>query len=331
MQLPKTFSELPSWDELEPKNHYWVYPKGSEEEGLGMTRYLTADHVKKSAQSEIQTGERISIGLPFSELNVPFYNRPQFKLDIHYATYPVSIDDHLEFNPQASSQWDGLRHHSQPGEYSVANPDDDHKRLWYGGTSPKEIFEQGNARIGMQYWARKGIVGRGILLDYADWAAKHGVKYSCFESHAVRLEELKQIIKEYNITVREGDILFVRVGLHQEYKQLTTAERFKAAENSFVSAGVEQSPQVLKWIWNNHFVAVASDAPAFEVSPFVDPEHNFHEWGLAGWGVPIGELFDLDQLSKMCQELNRYSFFVSSVPFNTTGGVSSSPNAVAIF
>lgn len=75
-----------------------------------------------------------------------------------------------------------------------------------------------------------------------------------------------------------------------------------------------------------------------------------HEFILAGWGVPIGEsapfspglafadpsitkgeMFDLEELAAMCKELNRWTFFVSSVPLNMPGGVSSPPNAMAVF
>jgi hypothetical protein len=44
-----------------------------------------------------------------------------------------------------------------------------------------------------------------------------------------------------------------------------------------------------------------------------------------------GELFDLEALSRTCHELNRYTFFVTSMPLNMPGGVSSPPNAMAIF
>jgi hypothetical protein len=44
-----------------------------------------------------------------------------------------------------------------------------------------------------------------------------------------------------------------------------------------------------------------------------------------------GEIFDLEALSKTCQQLNRYSFFLTSMPLNMPGGVSSPPNAMAIF
>jgi hypothetical protein len=42
-------------------------------------------------------------------------------------------------------------------------------------------------------------------------------------------------------------------------------------------------------------------------------------------------MFDLEALSKVCAELKRYSFFVTSMPLNMPGGVSSPPNAMAIF
>lgn len=44
-----------------------------------------------------------------------------------------------------------------------------------------------------------------------------------------------------------------------------------------------------------------------------------------------GEMFDLENLSSMCRELNRYSFFLTSMPLNMPGGVSSPPQAMAIF
>jgi hypothetical protein len=42
-------------------------------------------------------------------------------------------------------------------------------------------------------------------------------------------------------------------------------------------------------------------------------------------------MFDLEALSKTCAELKRYSFFITSMPLNMPGGVSSPPNAMAIF
>jgi hypothetical protein len=45
----------------------------------------------------------------------------------------------------------------------------------------------------------------------------------------------------------------------------------------------------------------------------------------------VGEMFDLEALSRTCAELNRWTFFVASTPLNMPGGVSSPPNIMAIF
>jgi hypothetical protein len=89
---------------------------------------------------------------------------------------------------------------------------------------------------------------------------------------------------------------------------------------------------------------VASDTPAFEARPNRLAEWNLHDYLLALWGVsqpilllfpksstrlnlqtPMGELFDLEELSKICKELGRYSFFVTSSPLNIVNGIASPP------
>jgi hypothetical protein len=92
---------------------------------------------------------------------------------------------------------------------------------------------------------------------------------------------------------------------------------------------VEQSEEMLRWIWEN-FSAVAGDQPAFEAWP-TQKEWHMHEILLAGWGCPIGELFDLERLAGRCEEQGRWSFFLVSEPCNVEGGVASPPNILAIF
>jgi hypothetical protein len=120
---------------------------------------------------------------------------------------------------------------------------------------------------------------------------------------------------------------------------------------------VEATEGMVRWLWDHQFAAVAGDAPSFERAPIrgshADPNYNLHEWVLAGWGTPIGELFDLEKLSQHCKAAGRYSFFLSSMPLKVRfgrpklgrasmkliffsfrqviGGVASPPNAFAIF
>jgi hypothetical protein len=43
-----------------------------------------------------------------------------------------------------------------------------------------------------------------------------------------------------------------------------------------------------------------------------------HQWLLGGWGMPIGELFDLEGLAAHCKETRRKTFFLSSVPLKVS-------------
>lgn len=112
------------------------------------------------------------------------------------------------------------------------------------------------------------VIGRGVLIDYATWAEKKGIQYSTFSTHQVRLSDIQEIAKESNITFQKGDILFVRVGVTKEWDTVMTDAQKKAySENASPEhAGVEATTDVLRWLWNSGFAAIASDAISWEVS-----------------------------------------------------------------
>ena len=56
----------------------------------------------------------------------------------------------------------------------------------------------------------------------------------------------------------------------------------------------------------------------------------FHHIFLGGWGMSIGELFDLRQLALECERLGRWTFLLTSMPLYVPGGIASPPNAQAI-
>lgn len=48
-------------------------------------------------------------------------------------------------------------------------------------------------------------------------------------------------------------------------------------------------------------------------------EYHLHEYLLALWGVPIGEMLDLEKLAETCREKKRWFFFFTSAPANVPG------------
>ena len=195
-----------------------------------------------------------------------------------------------------------------------------------------------------------GIVGRGVLLDYASWAEENNITVDHFSTHPITATTLKAIAARQKTELKRGDIVFIRSGWTKAFSNLSDAQALALAEKpSPPAVGIESSEETLRWLWNTGFAAVAGDMPSMEVWPCQNTEFWLHEWLLAGWGMPIGELFDLEQLSTECKRLGRWSFFFSSVPLRVSiiasfqissqihanniqvpGGVASPPNGVAI-
>lgn len=150
-------------------------------------------------------------------------------------------------------------------------------------------------------------------------------------THSISLADLRAVADSQNISFHSGDILFVRTGYVKAFDSLSEAEaQTLVAEPSPPAIGLESSEEILRWIWDNKFAAVAGDHPSFEAWPCQDTKNFLHEWLLAGWGVPIGELFDLEILAVECKKLKKWSFFFSSMPLKVPGGVAGPPNGVAI-
>lgn len=78
-------------------------------------------------------------------------------------------------------------------------------------------------------------------------------------------------------------------------------------------------------------VSVFSTSMTLVWSADVIAAYHLHEYILALWGMPLGEMLDLERLAETCKERKRYTFFFSSTPANVPGGVSSHVNGQAIF
>jgi hypothetical protein len=206
------------------------------------------------------------------------------------------ISVQLHINTQSSSQWDGLRHYPYQETH-----------LFYNGCTQDDISgPKANLRNGIQRMsphhlstpypispylkhllppidmARRGIAGRGVLLDWRRYALINKIPYSPFSFHAIPLADLKAVAAEQNVTFRPGDILIVRSGFAEEYNRFSAEERnalWKRSERNFV--GVDSSEECIRWHWDMGFAAVAGDTVAYEAWP------SPREWGVSlhevGW------------------------------------------------
>lgn len=91
--------------------------------------------------------------------------------------------------------------------------------------------------------------------------------------------------------------------------------------------GVAAGEETIRWLYENHFSAVAADNIAFEGIPLDTQGWALHDWLLPQWGTPIGELWNLEGLSKACEKNSRWTFFLTSAPLHIKGGRRKSPGS----
>lgn len=110
------------------------------------------------------------------------------------------------------------------------------------------------------------------------------------------------------------------------------SERKAGTQENSIAIGLAGNEKSVRWLYDHHFAAVASDTVAFESwPPNIEEGWCLHEWLLVQWGSPIGEMWDLEKLSEICKQKNRYTFFLTSAPLHVRGGIGSPPGAIAIF
>ncbi|KAF2160105.1 hypothetical protein M409DRAFT_29402 [Zasmidium cellare ATCC 36951] len=320
-ELP-TFEQLP----LRPNDPpYSAWGLWGEDDELGRLNLLTPE-VVKSAALEIQHGIRIPLNLPLDFLARPM--NPAREPCIHRINAKGRAnDDSLQMDTQGSSHFDGLRHVPYldfPEKGSVRH---------YNGVTQEQISgPQAGDKLGIHNAAQTGIVARGVLLDWYRYALKKGIEFSPLDSHRIPLWQLQEVAREQGVTFRQGDVLIIRTGWTVAYSALSHDEKLALPyRDPRTACGLEASKEFLKWHWENGFAAVASDTVAYEAMPFIRPAGAcMHEVFLSGWGMMIGESWDLEELSRQCGRLQRWTFFFSSQPLNVVAGVASPCNAMAI-
>ncbi|KAF2658843.1 hypothetical protein K491DRAFT_689688 [Lophiostoma macrostomum CBS 122681] len=321
--------QFPAFDDLpkvagEPQGCIWgFFDQDGERDECGTLNLLTPAVVQAAAR-EIHSGEHVQLDWPLHNVQFPGFGRKEFhqkKIDLQPSLNFKAMDDEVYINTQSGSQWDSLKHfaHQATGKY-------------YNGLTHEEATQSDTN--GIHNWCeRGGIVGRGVLVDWLRWyESKNGSAPSAVSRHEITVEDLEETLKWQGTTTKPGDILIIRSGYVRWHNTASELERKSGTQENGIAIGLQGSERSVRWLYSHHFAAVAGDTVAFEAwPPKLDEGFCLHEWLLVQWGTPIGEMWDLEKLSKLCEQKNRWTFFLTSAPLHIQGGIGSPPGAIAVF
>ncbi|TCK22033.1 cyclase family protein [Pseudonocardia endophytica] len=302
------YDELPQLAELGVRHAWDVLPAE-----LGTLSRLAPEHVIRAA-GLVRTGQVFPLNLPLDTFDPPLFGRAATAHDV-VAHDRNTFEDTLDaFNPQASSQWDGLGH-VRAREHG-----------WFSGVTDQAAASE---RLGMHHWAARGIVGRGVLLDIPAHRERTGTPYDPFAGDPVTPDELGAAAREAGVEIRRGDILCLRFGWIAEYRRRAAAgDDMTAAVTSWT--GLSGAESTARFLWDTGVAAVAADNPAVERGPGTREDGSLHRRLIPSLGFALAELLDLDALAAACRAQARAEFLFVASPLPIPGGVSSPANAIAL-
>ena len=267
-----------------------------------------------AAVATVTLGEVIPLNLSLGEISPPLFGRAQWRHDVHPLDRNYFEDVLTSYNPQCSSQWDGFRHVRA------------REAGFYGGIT--DLADAGDA-LGIEHLARRGIAGRGVLLDVPRWNERRGMLYDAFAGDVIDAATLAAVADDEGVALGAGDILCVRTGYVSAYRALTKDER--GSENMWRRfTGLRADEEMARFLWDSGIAVLAADNPAVESAPGDPADGSLHRRLIPLLGFVIAELLDLDALAVRCGDLGRYEFLFVAAPLDVPGGLSSPANAMAL-
>ncbi|EHA49664.1 hypothetical protein MGG_08476 [Pyricularia oryzae 70-15] len=300
MENIPTYDALPPVEGMPAGCAWGVFDKpGEPKDVYGTLNHLTPA-VVAAAGAEVRDGVSISLNWPLTALNhIPMPGRRKTVHQVRTLaelgmTKGAGLDDELEFNTQASSQWDSFVHWAHQATGAS-----------YNG------FRATVDNVGASTDAPT--VDKITVEEVEQVAAAQGVEFRPGDVLLVRtgVTEVWEAPSQQDMAkVMRGTIS----GLHGAVETVRWLWDRRFAAVVCDNNAVEAIPPVKE----------DGSVAAME-------EMVIHPHCLGLLGMPLGELWDLRKLSEHCAKTGRYSFLLTSAPLNAAGLVGSPPNALAIF
>lgn len=303
-----------------PKN----WGKWGPDDEVGSLNYLTQEHILSSLRS-IKQGKVFTLQVPMANpegdpvwpgrVGAQRYmvidkglwlagKGPEFPGGLEYA------DDFMACFLQGSTQYDALGH------------------VWFGdeiynGYDAKSTVG-GLSKASVTPIARRGIVGRGVLIDMA----RHRGKDALDKGETFTHEDVMACAEKQGTAIEKRDILVIRTGWIGKYYKVPHEDFYK----DFNEPGLTFSNELVEWFHEMEIPNLVTDTIANEVT--VDPVSGvllpLHCALMSNLGVTFTEIAWLDDLAEDSANDNQYDFLYTAAPLKIVNATGAPVNPVVI-
>jgi kynurenine formamidase len=266
--------------------------------------------VTKAAAAEIQTGKVTNMSYPLVD-GVPLFGS-RFTKTILTAT---SLAPGASFGEnQLTYMEDTWLSQSHVGTHLDGMGHIGIKDCYYNQTPMGKFINQNNmTKLGLEHL--KSFATRGVIIDmvkvYQDAGklkTNAACKKPCIDKGTViTVADLQAGLKMYNVTLREGDMVFIHTGWGDLFEQFP-------AQNALYNSGEPGlGKEAANWLAAQKVVAVGTDTWAVEVIPSENPKEAFpvHAILLTDNGIHIMENVRTDLIAAEAASTRRATFFVN--------------------
>ncbi len=320
------------------------------DDALGTLNFLTPDAIRR-ARDEIREGRIFCLSLPLDRPGRPALNprrkppvirptmrggEPNYNFELAKSqpgSTDIISDDRVDLYCQYSTQWDALAHGGSLFDGEGTGPA---RATYYNGFRAADDvrvtadgdggFTSSAGPLGIDVMALNGVTGRGVLLDL--------VRHFGPQRRRVSYADIRLVIEKDDIAIRPGDI----VCLHTGYTGRILAMGDETDVDELNAHAIEldgRDPALLAWLTKSRIAALAADNYAVEAlpaTPVAPPAAAapLHEHCLFKLGMPLGELWLLDDLASWLADNGRHAFFLSAAPLRLPGAAGSPVTPIGI-
>ncbi|HEY4042809.1 MAG TPA: cyclase family protein [Rhodopila sp.] len=266
--------------------------------------------VTKAAAAEIKTGEVVSMSNVLVD-GIPLFGT-RFSKDILTA---VGLVPGAEFGKnQATYMEDTWLSQSHVGTHFDGLGHIGIKDCYYNQTPMgKFVTQNGLKRLGLEHL--NTFATRGVIIDMVRVFKEAGklkknpnCKADCIDGGTVfSAADIQAGLKMYNVTLREGDVVFLHTGYEDLFLQYPAMNAVYNASEPGI--GMEAA----KWLADQKVVAIGYDTFALEVWPSEDPTQGIpvHVFLIANNGIHIIENVRTDLIAAAAAKDGRATFFLN--------------------
>ena len=302
--------------------------KWGDDDQVGALNYLTDQEVLRGIKA-VQSGETFTLQIPMTHGKGPVF--PGRIPTQHY----MSQDEGLYSSGKAEPLAGGVKYSDDVAFMYLQGTThvDALAHAWYGseiyGGKSAQSTVHGHSVGDVAELGKKGIVGRGVLLDLGRHMGSGGQDRLAPDT-CVSLDDLKATAEAQGVTIEKNDILVLRTGSLPRFNE----EKPDQPWDAMTEPGLCYSHELVNWINEMEIPLLAADNLAvekvvqeFEGETLVIPLHGALMRDL---GVVLSEIYWLEDLASDSAEDGQYTFLFVAAPLKMEEGSGAPVNPVAI-